>query len=202
MVYSKGEETRERILEVAEECFAREGYDGAGVAEICRRAGVTKGAFYHHFSSKQALFMALFRRWLEGLETQMEALGAGALSVPEALERMAAVMPQIFEAGRGRLPLFLEFWVQATRDPEIWELLIEPYRRYREYFAALVQRGIAEGSIRPMDADTVARTLVSMAVGLVLQGVVEAEKVDWGAVAQEAVRIVLDGLRPIETDGR
>ena len=50
----RGEETRTRILDAALEAFARDGYDEASVAEICRLAGVTKGGFYHHFPSKWA----------------------------------------------------------------------------------------------------------------------------------------------------
>jgi hypothetical protein len=50
----RGEETHNRILDAALEAFARYGYDATGVAEICRRADVTKGGFYHHFPSKWA----------------------------------------------------------------------------------------------------------------------------------------------------
>jgi AcrR family transcriptional regulator len=48
----RGEETHARILEAAAACFGQHGYDAVGVAEICRQANVTKGAFYHHFPSK------------------------------------------------------------------------------------------------------------------------------------------------------
>ena len=55
----RSEETRARLLEAAEACFSESGYDGTGVAKICRRAGVSKGAFYHHFETKQAIFLEL-----------------------------------------------------------------------------------------------------------------------------------------------
>jgi len=84
----RGGETRSRILQAAMECFAQRGYDGTGVAEICRRAEVTKGGFYHHFPSKQAVFLELLNRWLAGLDTQLEAVRAGAESIPEGLLRM------------------------------------------------------------------------------------------------------------------
>ena len=48
----RGEETRSRILDAAQGCFVQHGYDATGVAEICRSAGLSKGAFYHHFPSK------------------------------------------------------------------------------------------------------------------------------------------------------
>jgi hypothetical protein len=48
----RGEEKRARILEAAAAGFAEQGYDGTSAAEICHRAEVSKGAFYHHFSSR------------------------------------------------------------------------------------------------------------------------------------------------------
>ena len=74
----RAEETLNRILEVAEECFAQKGYATTGIAEICQRAGVSKGAFYHHFPSKQALFLTLLNRWLGATERQLEASRSGA----------------------------------------------------------------------------------------------------------------------------
>ena len=60
----RGQESRERILEAAQLCFAQDGYNATGVAQICRRAGLSKGAFYHHFATKQAVFLELLNRWL------------------------------------------------------------------------------------------------------------------------------------------
>jgi AcrR family transcriptional regulator len=50
----RGEETRNRILDAALDSFAHFGYDATSVSQICRRADVTKGGFYHHFPSKGA----------------------------------------------------------------------------------------------------------------------------------------------------
>ena len=50
--------TREKLLETAIELVWQSNYCSVGVMEICKRAGVTKGAFYHHFESKADLFYA------------------------------------------------------------------------------------------------------------------------------------------------
>jgi len=190
----RGEETRSRVLQTAAECFAQNGYDGTGVAEICRRAGVTKGGFYHHFPSKQAVFLELLDRWLAGLDTQLEAARAGAETVPEGLVQMAGMVQQVFEAGSGQLPIFLEFLTQAAHDPAVWQATIAPYRRYRAFFRDMVEAGIAEGARRPVDPETAAQVIVSLAVGLVLQGVLDPDGADWGQVAQEGVQMLLDSL--------
>jgi AcrR family transcriptional regulator len=53
------EATRVALLEAGREIFAREGYQAAGVEAISRAARVTRGAFYHHFEDKKALFDAI-----------------------------------------------------------------------------------------------------------------------------------------------
>ncbi len=62
---ARSEETRTHILEAALRRFANHGYSAASVDEICAEAGVSKGAFYHHFPSKQALFLELLNEWLD-----------------------------------------------------------------------------------------------------------------------------------------
>ncbi|MCG8412922.1 MAG: TetR/AcrR family transcriptional regulator [Pseudomonadales bacterium] len=53
------ESTRARIIEVAKNVFARDGYAKASLAEIVNEAGVTTGAIYHHFGDKKGLFVAV-----------------------------------------------------------------------------------------------------------------------------------------------
>jgi len=194
----RGEATRERILQAAQECFAGHGYDATGVAEICRRAGVTKGGFYHHFPSKQALFLRLLENWLSGLDALLQATRDQAATVPEALLQMTGMVRQVFQAASGQLPMFLEFWNRAARDPAIWQATVAPYRRYRAFFAAMIEAGIAEGTLRPVDPELAAQLIVSVAVGLVLQGLLDPHGADWGQVVQESMRMLLDNLK-VET---
>ena len=62
------------------------------MAEICIAAGVSKGAFYHHFPTKQALFLALLNRWLAVLDNSLQSIRANAGNPVEAIERMAELL--------------------------------------------------------------------------------------------------------------
>lgn len=189
----KAEETRERILIAAEECFAQNGYDATGVAEICKRAGVSKGAFFHHFPTKQAVFLELLNRWLARLEQQLEEMLLGASNVPEALLKMVETTRQVFEVARGKFPIFLEFLNRAIRDPKIWQATITPYRRYRAFFAKIIEEGIAEGTLRPVDPEMAANAMLSLAIGLVLQATIDPNGADWSQVVHHSVRVFLEG---------
>ncbi len=191
---ARSEETRSRILQSALKLFATKGYDATGVAEVCEAAEVSKGAFYHHFATKQQVFIELLRDWLQGLDAEMGRAMTGASNVPEGLVAMASQMKEVFSAADGRLQLFLEFWQQARHEPEIWKALIEPYRRYREFFARIVQRGIDEGSLPRQDPQAAGHALVALAVGIVLQGLLDPLGADWQQVTQDSVRLLVSGL--------
>ncbi len=190
----RSEETRARILHSALECFSRSGYDATGVAEICAAAGVSKGAFYHHFPTKQAVFIDLLDTWLSALDARFAEVRALAPTIPDALRAMARAARPVFADARGHLPVYLEFWLQASRDPLIMARTVEPYRRYEEYFAGLIQAGIAEGSLRPVDPLTAARALIAMAAGLLLQGLTAPDGADWASSAESGIEMMLEGL--------
>ena len=69
-----------------------------------------------------------------------------------------------------------------------------PLHHYRQFFAEMIEKGIAEGSLRADVAENAATVMVSLALGLLLQGMLDPEGANWGGVAQDSVRIVLEGL--------
>ncbi len=110
----RSEETRTKIMEAAIKLFSNRGYNAASVDDICAEAGISKGAFYHHFKSKQELFLALLDGWLQTIDKAIE--GSKELSAPETFMSMTESFPYIFETAGNNLPMFLEFWLQASRD--------------------------------------------------------------------------------------
>ncbi|HWQ46541.1 MAG TPA: TetR/AcrR family transcriptional regulator [Longilinea sp.] len=191
----RSEETQSKILDSAELLFSSHGYDAASVAEICSAAGVSKGAFYHHFPSKQAVFMAILNRWLGGLDKQMANALSMAGNVPDGLVEMAGLTRDVFQVGSGRLPMLLEFWTQSLRDPEIWKITIEPYRHYHAMFTDIIRRGQQEGSLAPVDPNLAAVTVVALAMGMLLQGVMDPHANAWDKVTKKSMSILVEGLK-------
>jgi AcrR family transcriptional regulator len=188
----RSEETRAKIMEAAIKLFSLRGYNKASVDDICEEAGISKGAFYHHFKSKQALFLALLDGWLQFVDNALEA--TQDKTVPETFMQMTQAFPYIFETAGQNLPMFLEFWLQASRDKKIWEAGIAPYRRYHRYFTSLIKKGVEEGSFVEVDPELASRMIVSTAMGLLLQSLLDPKGADWEKVARESTNMLVSSL--------
>ena len=193
-IQQRAEETRTRILSAAQACFSRSGFAAASVADICAEAGVTKGAFYYHFSNKQNLFFELLKSWLVVIDSGLETARGQTEIVSAGLVQMAGATRIIFENSVGYLPLFLEFWQQSIRDPQVWQQVKAPYRGYQQYFRRIVEAGVADGSLQVENPTVAANALLGMAVGLILQGLIDPSEADWANTMQDSVRMMLRGF--------
>lgn len=190
----RGEETRSHILEVASQLFSKNGYEATGVAEICQAAGISKGAFYHHFPTKQAVFLTLLESWLSNIEAGFALVRQKTHDIPNSLLEMAEMVGNIYQAADVRLSILLEFWMHAFRDPIIWQATIAPYHRYQAYFTDLIRAGMSEGSLRPVNPELAARVLTSLATGLLMQALFESQEVDWKNEVRQSLEVLLEGL--------
>ena len=191
----RSEETHTRILQSAYQLFAKSGYEATSVAEICQAAGVSKGAFYHHFPTKQAVFLKLMENWLAQLDLAFDKAINESQDVPHALDRMAHMATDTLQSTDAPLSIFLEFWRQAYRDPQIWQAAIAPYHRYREFFSSLIQKGVSSGSLRPVDPNLASRMIVSLAMGLLIQAIFDPQRADWDQEIVLSYRLLIEGLK-------
>jgi AcrR family transcriptional regulator len=188
----RSEETRTKILDSAVKLFSTRGFSAASVDDICAEAGISKGAFYHHFASKQALFLALLDRWLQTIDNAIDS--SRDKTAPETFMQVTEAFPYIFETAGDGLPMFLEFWLQASRDKKIWEASIAPYRRYHQYFTSLIKKGVDEGSFVEVDPELTSRMIVSTAMGLLLQSLLDPKGANWEKVARDSTNLLVNSL--------
>jgi AcrR family transcriptional regulator len=109
--------TRTALLDAARALFVEKGYAETATPEIVAAADVTRGALYHHFADKQALFQAVVDREAREVAADIEARSAGASSAREAmLEGASAYFEAMGKPGRTRL-LLREAPAQAAGEP-------------------------------------------------------------------------------------
>ncbi|MDO5053084.1 MAG: helix-turn-helix domain-containing protein [Pseudoclavibacter sp.] len=147
---AKGEASRREILAAAGEVFARHGYAGARMDEIVRATGMTKGAVYFHFPAKRELARAVVdehkRRWLALAAERLDGPQAPS-AAPERLRAVAELLVELTTAsgsGWDAVRLANQIRAEAGEESETG-----PVHEWVELLAGVVERGQAEGSLRP-----------------------------------------------------
>lgn len=157
--------TRAAIIERAADAFAERGYEAASLNDIVRSTGLTKGAFYFHFSSKEALALAVFKAKQAQLA---ERLGAVAAHEPDALRGLTALLRARAELLQNEpsLRCFLGLTSELVAHFGPGSEFAASYNVPIETFTALIRQGQREGVIRPsLDPRSTAETVFAALLG-------------------------------------
>jgi len=188
--------SREKILQSAVQLFLGEGYEATSVNDICKHAGVSKGSFYHYFETKQVLFLSLMENWSG--RVMQSVLGEPITedsNAKDVLIQMPYQFNMAFAAVPRGFPMLVDFWRQAMSDPAIWKTAMEPYRYFMGFFMRIIETGQLDGSIRKdIDSEILARLLVAVSMGYLLEAAFNQEKADWSALTSEGLSLLLDGI--------
>ena len=123
----KRENVRERLIVTAIRLFERDGYAAASLAAVAEEAGFSRGAVYSNFGSKEDLFLAALE---ENAILRIDAIIAQFDALPIGTSHRSA-QPDLGESRTWAL-LFIEFCLQAHRDPALQERLTITRRRMRQ----------------------------------------------------------------------
>lgn len=187
--------TRERLVEVATRLFTEHGYDGTSTEAVLRESGVSRGALYHHFDSKKALFDAV----LEAVDAAlMEQAAAEAATLvgddPRTLLRHACVR-----------------WLRLAQQPAVRQIVlidgpsVVGWPRWRElderYALGLLKQALAEiatvGGLRVELVDVFAHILLAslgeVALLVARSEARDAALADGEAAVDELLRRLLSG---------
>ncbi len=92
--------TRERILQVAADLFARNGYDATGIAELGDAVNLGRGALYHHIESKVSLLFEISMRHMSAMADRAEELTATGLPPPVKLRQLSRMLLRMIADSR------------------------------------------------------------------------------------------------------
>lgn len=118
----RSERTRELLLDATIECLVELGYARTTVQEICQRAGLSRGAQQHHFTTKAELMTSALEHLFKRLSDEILA---ATTELPEGPSRVEAGIDLLWRAYSGTLSTAaVELWVAARTDPELRRTLL------------------------------------------------------------------------------
>lgn len=155
--------TRDALVEAAGDVFARKGVGGASMEEIAAEAGFSRGAIYSNFGSKEELLLAVIDRFVD---RQLGDFAEGVVVDSEDLVGVAVSAGGVFKRTLSLelMPLELELRLNALRNPEVRQRLVEADRRTGEKTARFIEEQVVAHGIRlripPRDLGDIGRAAI------------------------------------------
>ncbi len=194
------EDTKKKILDAAARCFSEGGYAKTTMDKIAEEAGVSKGALYWHFRSKEELFIELKERSIAEVREQFEKLFSQKKSFELKLnEAMALYLSSLVPEKREVARLNAEFLAEAPKIPKLNNMLKDQYKLIQSLLASTIQEAIKRGELRKdIDQNMLSTILLAMLDGLELHWAILELDFDWEKVKASLLDVVMNGLRPRE----
>jgi len=177
----KQEETRQRLLDAAEQVFLRRGLQGSSVEEIAAEAGFTRGAFYSNFKSRDELFVELlharvYDRYADLAEQSQQQAGTPREQLRWGIEQMRKMYED--ESGRWLFRLWLECLTQAARDEDFRRLAATFWSGNRGVLAEGARDAFEQsGRKPPLPPKEIGTAMIALDVGLAVQHLVDPDEV-------------------------
>ena len=175
------ERRRDQILDGARRCFARHGFEGATVVRLEEEIGLSRGAIFHHFPNKDALFVSLAER---------DAQRRAELWREQGIRALAATIP---DEDTHWLSTYPEMIHRVRHDSEFRELWVKRGAPIDEAMEEVISRGQRAGTIRTdIDLHTIGQFLATVFDGLLL----ETRMFQLPERTEDVIALVEDALRP------
>ncbi|MGW0035233.1 TetR/AcrR family transcriptional regulator [Gordonia sp. NPDC003376] len=168
------QERREQILEAARICFHRKGFHKTSIADVIAESGLSAGAVYSYYSSKEELIAAVARSILLGYaETTSQTLDGDpvnpALSPAETLSALGGRIVARLAPGVDDFRLLLTVWGEAAANPAFREIATEIISGLRAFFTTVLRHWGDDGHPLPMEPEEMAPVMLAMLQGVVFQ---------------------------------
>ncbi len=186
------EQTRERLLSAARTVFARSGFGGASIDVIAERAGYSRGAFYSNFASKEAIFLELLARHMEGEREAGRRIAASSTDLDQIIDALAKRYATD-QNDQDWCMLSVEFSLQEGRSPAFAEQAAELNAAHLAGAAEVVQRLCEVADARGVDPRRAAALFLAFRQGLALAASGPAPQLTQSEI-QEGLRLFMHAL--------
>lgn len=159
------EERRRQVLDAALECFRRDGFRGASMADICQAARMSPGHLYHYFAGKEAIIEAIAEDDLARRLSEVER-AAAAPDVLDALITFGVETRDHATSGGLGGALRAEIAAEASHNPRIAAILARFHGRLEARLAEVLAMAQRQGQVDP-GLDT---AVLAVVVGLMADG--------------------------------
>jgi AcrR family transcriptional regulator len=165
------EARRQQILDAAVGCFSRHGFHPTTMQDLIRESGLSAGAIYTYFASKEELIEAIAERRHARELALIEKAGSDG-EITNTVERLIQSFFRLLIDNKEKRErrLAVQLWGEALRNPRVLRTVRKGVDEPRKMLIRLLQQARDHGDLLPQcDPEAMARTMIALFQGLVLQ---------------------------------
>jgi AcrR family transcriptional regulator len=187
---------REQMLRAALEVISERGYPDTRIADVAERIGISPALVIYYFKTKDQLLTEAIRysedTWYADGQRRLSSLPSAAARLEEIVAM--SCLPEADPEPRSSWVLWLDFWAQAARNPEVASVRQKSDERWREMISSLVLAGQEAGEFAAVDAADFAICLSALLDGLAIQIALADPVVDPAAAFELSMHFVANQL--------
>ena len=184
---------RGKIIESAEQCFARTGFDRTKMEDIAKIADVSKGTLYLYFKSKEDLFYGICQNSLEKIKEQLNGILIAKENLVSDAEKFYDYFQQ--DVNPHQNIMALEMMVEATRNPRLKKVLMQHRLNQHRVISEFIELQIRKGFVRKdVDKDAIASGLIGLYEGLAIDKAIGTQDSNNKKAWSDTIRAIFAGI--------
>jgi AcrR family transcriptional regulator len=189
------EERRSQILDAATQVFSKKGFDHARMDDIVEETGLSKGALYWYFKSKDDIIFAIIDRIFQHEFKELREVVKDTATAADGLRLFTDVAIQDIHNMIRLLPIAYEFLALAFRNKAVQRALKSYMNSYMEILLPVIQRGVDSGEFRDVDPMQVGLAAGAIIEGTMLLWVYDKSMVDPEQNIRTSMELLLTGVQ-------
>ncbi len=188
------EERKAQILEAATMVFTKHGFADARMDDIVAQSGLSKGAIYWYFDSKDAIIVSILDQIFDYGTGYIRELLEREDSAKMKLEVFVETTIKELEKMKPLMPIFFDFWSLSVRKKTINQAIKRYYQSFLDLVEPVLEQGIEQGEFRPVVVSETAIAIGAMLEGTILFYVYFSDIIDLERQFRTNLDLILEGI--------
>ncbi len=188
------EERKTQILTAAPKVFTMHGFSGARMDDIVAESGLSKGAIYWYFDSKESIIIRILDQFFNWETTHLRDLLEREVSIQKKLEIFVETTIKDLNKIKPLMPILFEFWSLSVRKKTIHQAIKRYYQNFLDLIEPIIQQGIDQGELRQVNVSETAIALGAIFEGTILLYFYFPETVDFEKQFRSNLDLIMEGL--------
>jgi len=189
------DKSKKIILDAALKLFVKNGYSQTSMDDIVNVSGLSKGAIYHHFSSKKILFLSLIDYWETFYFKDILNKNISACNPDHMLREISQNVVSAFKNKKNIFLAELEFWSLSNHDKDVRNRIKILYVRLLDLFKSIINKGIENKIYKKLNVEVAALSIMTSLQGVIWFSIFEDSSISAEEYLNDVMEFIIFGFK-------